>query len=366
MTKKKLIKKLAIPCGIIAAISIIALILQIPFANKEKEIHKEEFKKYIASFMDENRAYLKDISSKFKSLPPDKILINELQSEYLIDHQRTDKAKKYLWMSGLNGEFLFGIPNEAFAKINETYDKFQDLIKADNFYRDRNDFLKKLIDNYKKMDFSQFERGDHSDRHFRENNWRFYEGGTEWGFVQPTVTTFSTPVYDGGGKLIGEMFMKVDDEVNMEKYYTSDNIERKEIFSILNIIFGVLLAASGVFLWFLLPTWVYIDANEREVKNPGIWAFFTLISFMFGLTIYLITRPSEIKMNTCPKCNGELNGTRAYCPHCGYDLANTFCRQCQYPIKPEWKFCPNCRTGIIKNSFDSEEQKQTGEDALIS
>ena len=114
-------------------------------------------------------------------------------------------------------------------------------------------------------------------------------------------------------------------------------------------IFVILLVVSGVFLWFLLPTWVYSDALERDVKNPGIWAFLSIVSLFFGLTIYLITRPAETKSFHCPKCEGELNGTRAFCPHCGNDLSSTFCQECQYPVKPNWSFCPNCRAPIKKS-----------------
>ena len=143
--------------------------------------------------------------------------------------------------------------------------------------------------------------------------------------------------------------MKVDDKANAEKYYNDRRMDPGTFNSAVQIVFIVLLSISGAFLWFLLPTWVYIDAQQRDVKTPGIWAFLTLTSLFFGLTIYLITRPSTLKSFNCPKCDGELNGTRAYCPHCGYDLSKSFCQQCQYPIKPEWQFCPNCRAEIKSN-----------------
>lgn len=140
--------------------------------------------------------------------------------------------------------------------------------------------------------------------------------------------------------------MKVDDRVNAEKYLGEWRFDQTTINDTVRKFAVFFLVVSGIFLWFLLPTWVYVDAKERDVKTPGVWAFLTLASLIFGLTIYLITRPNTLKTFTCPECKGDLSGARAYCPHCGYDLSNTYCQQCQYPINPEWKFCPDCRAEI--------------------
>jgi hypothetical protein len=360
MNKRKLIKKLALPAAIIAFVSLLGLLLLIPISNSQYQNHKDDFKKYISSLIEQNKTYIKEVAAKIKSTPVDPIIINELQSEYLVEHQKSDQPKKYLWMSAMNGDFLFGAPSADFQKLNNAFDKFQNTIKIDEYYRDRNDFLNKLIDETDNVDFTQFERSGRAERNFGDSGWRFYKQNDEWGTLQSTSTSFSTPVYDSNGKLIGDLFMKVDDKVNVEKYYDQQRFKRSDFYEVLTVIFGILLGISGAFLWFLLPTWVYIDAQDRDVRTPGIWAFLALTSLFFGLTIYLLTRPATLKSFNCPKCDGELNGTRAYCPHCGYDLSNTFCQQCQYPIKPEWQFCPNCRTEIKpKNSVKVEEANLT-------
>ncbi|MBA4406647.1 hypothetical protein C0389_05175 [bacterium] len=363
MNKRKLIRKLALPAGIIAVVSIITLIAMIPINNARYENHKEDFKKYINTFMEQNKAYIKEIAAKIKSVPVDPVLINELQSEYLVDHQKSDQPKKYLWMSSLNSDFLFGAPTEDFQKMNNAFDRYQNTIKADEYYRDRNDYLTKLINKREEIDFSDFERGERPERNWGNSGWRYYKNYEDGSLIQATSTSFSTPVYDGGGKLIGQLFMKVDDKVNEEKYFNDQRLRRSELYDIVNNLSMTLLVISGIFLWFLLPTWVYTDAQERDVKTPGIWAFLTLTSLFFGLTIYLITRPNTLKSFSCPKCEGELNGTKAYCPHCGYDLANTFCQQCQYPIKPEWQFCPNCRAeSKAKQALRVEAVNHSGHD----
>jgi RNA polymerase subunit RPABC4/transcription elongation factor Spt4 len=361
MHRKKLIAKLAIPALVIALISLVIILLQFPYRAAKFEKHKREFKSYFAKFSNANINDLRNIASSIRAnLKADKSLqnialsinqstfnnsvINNIQSKYFVDRQKFDAAKKYLWMSDINGNFLFGIPKEEFQYMNESYDKYFEVIKNDGFFKSRNDFLTKLIDKNAEIDFSQFLRTDRNERFYNENNWRFYSEGDSWFLLQPTSTTFTVPVMDNNNNLIGNLYMKVDDKVN-EKYYASQyELERNDLFSVLNVLFGILLGFSSAFLWFLLPTWVYTDAQERDVRNPGVWAFLALISLFFGLTIYLITRPTNYKTLVCPSCNGELNGTRAYCPHCGTDLSDNFCQQCHYPIKPEWQFCPNCRT----------------------
>ena len=133
------------------------------------------------------------------------------------------------------------------------------------------------------------------------------------------------------------------------------------------------LVISGLFLWFLVLTWVYIEAKQQDVKNPLGWAFITLISFIiFGLTIYLITRPKTLKSFHCPQCEKELNGTKAYCPYCGFDLSSTFCPQCQYSIKQDWLFCPSCRAELKQEKQDVvdiekiEKNKKMNQNKIIT
>lgn len=366
MNRRKLIRKLAIPAFVIAVVSLVVILLQFPYRSYQLKNHQEKFKKYFSSFLEDNKTYLNGIAGRIKSVPVNQVLINELQSEYVIEHQKRDASKKYLWMSDQSGNTMFGIPDHIIEKLNTNYDKYQATIKADEYYRDRNDFLLKLVDKSDKIDFSQFAQNETRGERYYENYWRFYkEDLNDWNYpyLQPTSTIFSSSVYSSNGTLLGELFMKVDDSVNKEKYYNEQALQNDDLFFVLINVFGTLFGISCAFLWFLLPTWVYLDAQERDVKTPGIWAFLSLISLFFGLTIYLITRPNTLKSFTCPKCEGELNGTRAYCPHCGNDLSNTFCQQCQYPIKAEWQFCPNCRAQTnVKPSQDSVTHQHVDND----
>jgi hypothetical protein len=134
------------------------------------------------------------------------------------------------------------------------------------------------------------------------------------------------------------------------KFVRSELAEALPADNVLEVLMGVsggTLGLSLMFLWFLLPTWVYVDAQERGMRRAVLWAALVLISFVLGLVVYLIARPEHTRVLECPGCGREANGG-AFCPHCGRDLSRAFCPACKYPLKPDWAFCPACRAEIGK------------------
>lgn len=368
MNKKKLIRKMAVPAAIIFVISITVLLLKQPIENNLYQKHVARLNEHVAALTQENQKYLAEIAKKIAAGNGDVAAgraVAELQSEFLRENQKLNQARKYLWMSNQRGEFIFGVPAQAFAKLNGGFDKNRELISADGHYKDRNDFLMTLIDKYDNIDFSdrKLSEPESQRRSYGSNeekiDWRFYEeqkSGLIYSqhtiysqYLRPTSVVLSTPVTNESGTVEGSLFLKVDDSINGELYYGRFYAARDNIYNeLLEPLFATFTVLSGLFLWFLLPSWVYIDAQQRAVSNPAIWAFIALISLIFGLAIYLITRPSTMKSLHCPKCENQLNGGGAFCPHCGFDLSSTYCPQCQYPVKPEWAFCPNCRAELAK------------------
>lgn len=359
MNKKKLIRKMAIPAAVIFIISIVVLLLfEGPVEQRLYEEHAAKLNGHIAELTETSQARLAEIAGKIATIETGEIgasrVVAELQSEFLRDNQNIDQAQKYLWMSNQRGEFIFGVPTQIFAKLNAGYDKNSDVIGRDGHYKDRNDFLMKLVDKHDNIDFSdralseQEGPGYYSGRNEGMIEWRFYkEPKEDWNYSRPRTLVLSAPVANAAGAVVGSLFLKVDDSVNDELYYSRNRAAHSSTYhKLLAPLFAPLAVLSGIFLWFLLPSWVYIDAQQRGVSNPGVWAFISLISLVFGLAIYLITRPATTKSLHCPKCENQLNGAGAFCPHCGFDLSSTYCPQCQYPIKPEWSFCPNCRAEI--------------------
>lgn len=363
MNKKKLIRKMAVPAAIIFVISIIVLLLEWPLENKLYKQHVAALNEHIAKLTQENQTYLTEIAKKIATASAGEIaasrVVAELQSELLLENQKLNQAQKYLWMSNPRSEFIFGFPAPAFAKLNDGYDKNREIITTDGYYKDRNDFLMKLIARYDDIDFSgrppsEPERQRYYGMNEEKIDWRFYReppGNDPYRvYYRPTTFVFSAPVTNAAEMVEGVLFLKVDDSANGKLYLGGNDAMRESIYNqLLEPIFGTVAFLSGIFLWFLLPSWVYIDAQQRAVSNPGVWAFIALISLIFGLAIYLITRPATTKSLHCPKCENQVNGG-AFCPHCGFDLSSTYCPQCQYPIKSEWAFCPNCRAGLKQST----------------
>jgi hypothetical protein len=430
MNKKKLIWKLAWPAAIIAGISLIGLLALGPIRNARYDSYreflknkKEELKKHIELTIDKNQKEIQEIAAVIKSAKPDQALINKLQTEFLADRQKPDRPKKYLWMSTVDGDFIFGVPEENLREINYDFDLQQIIdnnvrpkkskyltntvnelkselhnkkpnqkgvshrhspessidkirIKYEPLRRSltekrieqleslslktkfaathklpqkRNDYIREQIDRRHFVALPQYDASKWDKRDGDIVN-RYLDGGElETALPWPQINHFEHSVYNSNGKKIAQLFFEVDDKINIAKYRKVEPLGKSIFLDNMQTILGFLLAASVIFLWFLLPTWVYLDASERNVKSPILWAFLSLISLFIGLAVYLITRPEALRSLNCPECGGELDTTRIYCPHCGKNLSRTFCQQCQYPLKPEWKYCPNCRTETGNN-----------------
>lgn len=358
MNKKKLIRKMAVPAAIIFTVSITALLLLDGLIEgRVYKQHVATLNAYLAELTQKNQASLAEIAGKISAVTAENLgasrVVADLQSEFLRENQKIGEPKKYLWMSNPSGDFIFGVPAPVFAKLNEGFDRNKEIISKDGYYKDRNDFLMQLVERYDDIDFSgralseQERSGYYYGGNERVVDWRFFRKPKEdWQYARERTLVLSAPVSNAAGTVTGALFLKIDDSANRKIYFTREYALRESFYhQVYEPIFAIFAVLSGLFLWFLLPSWVYIDAQQRGVNNPGVWAFIALISLIFGLAIYLITRPASMKSLHCPKCENQINGG-AFCPHCGFDLSSTYCPQCQYPIKAEWAFCPNCRAGL--------------------
>ena len=74
--------------------------------------------------------------------------------------------------------------------------------------------------------------------------------------------------------------------------------------------------AAVVVINFLLLVWVARDAKARGMDGAVIWMILVLLTGVFGLVIYLLSRPNG-QMIRCGSCgNNRLLAART-CPHCG-------------------------------------------------
>lgn len=347
--------------AILFVISGVVNLYEMSYSRSLRVERIERIKKKNAELTDLHQKYLDETAAKITNVSINQTLLSQIKS-YVFG--KMPNTKLYLWMSDTSGNFLFGVPAPEFSRLNKGFDKFSGTIEKDGYYLDRNDFLLKLIDEHEKVKFIKLAGGglEGGLRQRRagsygseKNRWRFYQ---EYFAGRATGLALSSPVLDENNQAIGDLYLKVNDSALNAPYVRARPFLTTTLFEGSHVVFAI----SAMFLWFLLPTWVYTDARERDVKNIYLWIVLTLVSMGFGAIIYLITRPQALTSFHCPDCQGELNGTKAFCPHCGFDLSSTFCPECQYPIKPEWGFCPNCRCDIKRAPKDTiptgEEEKQ--------
>ncbi|MBF0409345.1 MAG: zinc-ribbon domain-containing protein [Candidatus Riflebacteria bacterium] len=127
------------------------------------------------------------------------------------------------------------------------------------------------------------------------------------------------------------------------------------------VIAGIVLAFLMVikFILFLLPKVIFLflifapaifvlaDAQERKNPRPFIWAIFTLFTSVFGLIVYLISRPESKGSLLCNHCQKEIDDVVKFCPWCGnVPVVQVKCPKCSFDVQSDWKFCPSCRSPI--------------------
>ena len=131
MNRKKLIRKLGFIVGIIFFVSIVILILSVPYRTWQYKKHQGKLEIHLSALIEQYQIYLKETAQTITTLPIDQRIVHDLESKYLQEHQQVNKIKKYLWMSNSEGKFEFGVPAMAFARLNPAYDKYSDVITSD-------------------------------------------------------------------------------------------------------------------------------------------------------------------------------------------------------------------------------------------
>jgi RNA polymerase subunit RPABC4/transcription elongation factor Spt4 len=276
------------------------------------------------------RSYLQETAKKVVSLPVDPNIVGQAQTRYFEEYPNT---RLYLWAMSTGGRFQFGVPGEAFARLNRAYDTYQKVIEQEGRFTDRQDFLRRLVQDHRNLKFDFYEKKlAGQDLPHTVNSWQGLNGNDTEGLV------FSTPFQNEQGEMLGNLYLKVSG-IDDRRWYGNSGYEGPQAAA------GILCGASALFLWFLLPTWVYLDAKGRGMDSPARWSALTLVSLVFGLAVYLIVRPEEGARGVCQNC-GRTTGGEKYCPFCGTPATNEFCPKCGYPARSEWTYCPNCQTAI--------------------
>jgi hypothetical protein len=340
--EKKKALRWAATAGVIVFVSALVTLVSINmYKASQYRQWSREAEERTARLRKEYQAYVDDTAQKIQGLPADPRIIGDVQARH---YRALPATWLYVWAATNDGEFSFGVPSDAFARLNAAYNFHRNLITQDNHYASRDQFLRTLLHNERAIPLRARDEGEGDERRRRDWNdeidwWRFRREETDPRHTGGrTIAFVSSPIQDAAGKTVGNLNLKL---IDVESQRSHDRVWHDA-----DELFGVAMFFSFFWLWFLLPSWVYIDAREREVPRPLLWAFLTLVGNVFALVVYLISRPAAPapKELLCPKCQRALNGAKAGCPYCGADLSSAFCQQCQYPLKSEWSFCPACRT----------------------
>jgi len=327
-TKKKLITRMALWTGGVLAVALFVAGAALLARHSARQRWEDEQKRERREVVERSRKYLGELAKRMDKLPVDPTLVGEIESRYF-EEQASGPMR--VWAMGTGGEFLFGVPKESFSRLNAVYDREITPRLKEGVFLDRQSFFLGHVGGDGDLVLPEDLVGDEEQSADVLGQLRRYADRSERAFV------LSAPLKSADGVALGSLYLKR--EAPERQWYRD---EGPEVFASVG---GAIAVLAFIFLWILLPTWVYVDGTERGVRRAWLFAFLTVISSLVGLVVYLIARPEDGKTLTCPGCGREVNGG-AFCPHCGRDLSAAFCATCRYPLKPEWAFCPSCRTEI--------------------
>jgi hypothetical protein len=328
-TKKKLITRMALWTGGVLAVALIVAGAALLAQHADRQRWEDEQKRERRDVVERSRKYLAELAKRIDKLPVDPTIAAEIESRYF-EEQASGPMR--VWAMGTGGEFLFGVPKESFSRMNAVYDREITPRLKEGVFLDRQSFFLGHVGEGADLVLPEDLVGDGEASADVWGRLRRYTDRSEETFV------LSSPLKSADGVALGSLYLKRD--APERQWYRGD--DGPEV--VAGVAGGTALLAF-IFLWILLPTWVYVDGSERRVRRAWLFAFLTVISSLVGLVVYLISRPEDGKTLVCPACGREVNGG-AFCPHCGRDLSAAFCATCRYPLKPEWAFCPSCRTEI--------------------
>lgn len=338
MGKKRLVRRAAQVGLVVLAVATVVMLLTEAMEESYRRRWRGAAEKRVESARQEYQAYLDETAPRLGGLPGDPRVVGEIQARH---YRGLPDVWMYVWATAIDGQTAFGVPADAFARLSAVFDQQRDVIRLDNHYTDRDHFFRTLLHHPQRLTLEDPNAKEKDDRHGDDDWWRFHDEHRSHDHDNARRLFLSSPIQDSTGKTVGNLNLKLLDLRDDNSWRLPSVVRHVQGLS------HVFLPFSLVWLWFLLPSWVYIDATERGVRRPVLWAALVLVGHIFALLVYLISRPGPATTELqCPRCGKALNGAKAGCPHCGADLSSAFCVQCQYPLKAEWTHCPACRTPI--------------------
>jgi hypothetical protein len=349
LDRKKILRRAALMGASLLVVSLVVDGIASAGRHRARVRQQADRDGHLAGLGKEYQAYLDETAKKITALPVDPRVIGEVQTRH---YQQRPARWMYVWGADNKGTFLFGVPTDEFARLNTAYDQNQEVIARDNHFANRDQFLRTFLHEPRRI--SPPKSGEDKKDGERDPDadwWRFYRDSEDYSWGRRNTLFLSSPIQDASGATVGNLNLKLVEA----REEASDSASSFSVWSDVQDIAHVTSVLSLVWLWFMLPTWVYIDAQQRGVPRPLLWALLTVIGSVFALMVYLISRPAGVAEFRCPHCSKPLNGSKAGCPYCGADLSAVFCPRCQYPVKPDWSFCPSCRGALVRTPAAPEE-----------
>lgn len=350
--KKKLITRMARWTAGVLAIALLVVGATRIKEYTERQQWRDLQKKRRTELFAASRSFLDELAQRIDSVPVDPTLVSEIESRYF---EHYDDGPMAVWALATDGTFLFGVPRETFSRMNAIYDReITPRLEEGVFFDRQSFFLGHLEDAGEILLRLDVDSADSDDGSSEEEGVSHFLERLDL-LAQRSDDSFilSAPLKTSDGTALGSIYL--NRSAPEREYYRTD-----ERLAAVLALAGGLAGLSFVFLWLLLPTWVYVDARERGVARASLFAFLTAVSSLVGLVVYLIARPEHDRSLVCPGCEHEVDGG-AYCPHCGQDLSSSICQTCRYPLEADWVFCPSCRTRIHSARDEVEVEAPSGE-----
>lgn len=134
--------------------------------------------------------------------------------------------------------------------------------------------------------------------------------------------------------------------------------------------------------WIALVIWIARDIVQRS--DSLVYQIISILLGMFfipGWLLYLMVRPSktlteryneelerrafleslEKEHRHCHKCDGPIEESFIFCPHCKAKLKN-ICGHCKRLLDLDWVYCPHCSTKSPDEDQSNEDETQKKEE----
>ncbi len=261
--KKKLIARLALWTGAVLLVAAVTGIGGLVAESRDQWLLGERQERDKKDRVEKARSYLAEIAKRLSKLPVDPTLVGEIESRFF---EEQASGPFYVWAMDTKGDFLFGVPQSAFRKLNALYDREVTPRLREGVLLDRQTFLLSLVDDSSELGGGEASEGGGAEIVERGMHWNLHRS------EPPNTFVLSSPLKTGEGVALGSLYLKRSPIVPDDRYRTDERIQ------ILLAVSAGVLAASCAFLWVLLPTWVFVDARERGVRRAPLFAFLTVLS----------------------------------------------------------------------------------------